>query len=32
MRLLLPVGRSVWAIVAGYLGLISVLRLPRRSP
>ncbi len=25
VRLLLPVGRSVWAIVAGYLGLFSVL-------
>lgn len=25
MRLLLPVGRSVWAIIAGYLGLFSVL-------
>lgn len=24
MRLLLPVGRSVWAIIAGYLGLFSV--------
>jgi len=28
MRLLLPVGRSPWAIIAGYLGLISVLILP----
>jgi hypothetical protein len=28
MRLLLPVGRSVWAIAAGYLGLISVLLVP----
>jgi len=28
MRLLLPVGRSGWAIAAGYLGLISVLLLP----
>jgi len=28
MRLLLPVGRSMLAIVAGYLGLISVLVLP----
>lgn len=28
MRLLLPVGRSALAIVAGYLGLISVLVLP----
>ena len=25
MRLLLPVGRSLWAIAAGYLGLFSVL-------
>jgi hypothetical protein len=28
MRMLLPVGRSGWAIAAGYLGLISVLLLP----
>ena len=28
MRFLLPVGRSGWAIAAGYLGLISVLLLP----
>jgi Domain of unknown function (DUF4190) len=28
MRLLLPVGRAGWAIVAGYLGLVSVLCLP----
>ena len=28
MRLLLPVGRSGWAIVAGYLGLFSVMLLP----
>jgi hypothetical protein len=28
MRLLLPVGLSGWAIVAGYLGLISVLAVP----
>lgn len=28
MRLLLPVGRSAWAIAAGYLGLVSVLMLP----
>lgn len=27
-RMLLPVGRSTWAIVAGYLGLISVLCFP----
>jgi hypothetical protein len=28
MRLLLPVGRSGWAIAAGYLGLFSLLVLP----
>ena len=28
MRMLLPVGRSGWAITAGYLGLISVLCIP----
>ena len=28
MRFLLPVGRSGWAIAAGYLGLVSVLCLP----
>ncbi len=28
MRMLLPVGRSVYAIIAGYLGLISVLLIP----
>lgn len=28
MRMLLPVGRSAWAIIAGYLGLISVLLFP----
>jgi hypothetical protein len=28
MRMVLPVGRSVWAIVSGYLGLISVLLVP----
>ena len=28
MPLLLPVGRSGWAIAAGYLGLFSVLILP----
>ena len=28
MRLLLPVGRSGWAIAAGYLGLFSVLVVP----
>lgn len=28
MRMIIPVGRSVWAIVAGYLGLLSVLLIP----
>ena len=28
VRMLLPVGRSGWAIAAGYLGLISVLAFP----
>ena len=28
MRLLLPVGRSAWAIAAGYLGLMSVMCVP----
>jgi hypothetical protein len=28
MRMLLPVGRSIWAIFAGYLGLVSVLVIP----
>jgi hypothetical protein len=28
MRMLLPVGRSLWAIASGYLGLISVLLVP----
>ncbi|HYO12531.1 MAG TPA: GYF domain-containing protein [Thermoanaerobaculia bacterium] len=28
MRMLLPVGRSPWAIAAGYLGLFSLLLLP----
>ena len=28
MRLLLPVGRSAWAIGAGYLGLFSMVLLP----
>jgi hypothetical protein len=28
MRMLLPIGRSGWAIVAGYLGLLSVLLVP----
>ena len=28
IRLLLPVGRSIWAILAGYMGLFSLLVLP----
>src|SRR5215831_17354117 len=28
IRMLLPVGRSGWAIAAGYLGLFSVLCIP----
>jgi hypothetical protein len=28
IRMMLPVGRSGWAIAAGYLGLFSVLALP----
>lgn len=28
MRMVLPVGRSPWAIAAGYLGLFSLLVLP----
>ena len=28
MRMLLPVGRSGWAIAAGYLGLISIIGCP----
>jgi hypothetical protein len=28
VRMLLPVGRSGWAIAAGYLGLFSVLCIP----
>lgn len=28
MRMLLPVGRSPWAIAAGYFGLCSVLLVP----
>jgi len=28
MRMLLPVGRSAWAIIAGYLGLLSLAFLP----
>ena len=27
MRMILPVGRSIWAVVAGYLGLFSVLMI-----
>jgi hypothetical protein len=28
MRLIMPVGTSIWAIIAGYLGLFAVLCLP----
>lgn len=28
LRMIIPVGRSAWAIAAGYLGLISVLLVP----
>jgi len=28
IRMILPVGRSVWAIIAGYLGLFSLLLIP----
>ena len=28
MRIVLPVGRSLWAIAAGYVGLFSVLLIP----
>ena len=28
MRMLLPVGRSIWAIISGYLGLLSILCFP----
>lgn len=28
IRMLIPVGRSIWAIAAGYLGLFSFLILP----
>lgn len=28
MRFILPVGRSGWAIAAGYLGLVSILLIP----
>ena len=31
IRLLLPVGRSFWAIAAGYAGLFAVLFLPAPS-
>jgi hypothetical protein len=27
-RMIVPVGRSAWALVAGYLGLLSVLLVP----
>jgi hypothetical protein len=28
MRMVIPVGRSAWAVLAGYLGLFSVLLFP----
>ncbi len=28
MRMLLPVGRSPWALIAGYLGIFSLLLIP----
>lgn len=28
MRMLLPVGRSTWAIIAGYLGLFGLVIVP----
>ena len=28
LRMIVPVGRSIWAILAGYLGLFSVLLIP----
>ena len=28
MRMILPVGRSLWAIAAGYLGLVSLIVIP----
>ena len=28
LRMIMPVGRSIWAILAGYLGLFSVLLIP----
>ena len=28
LRMLIPVGRSMWAVAAGYFGLFSVLILP----
>lgn len=28
LRMIVPVGRSIWAILAGYLGLFSILLIP----
>lgn len=28
IRFLIPVGRSVWAIAAGYLGIFSIILIP----
>lgn len=28
LRLILPIGRSLWAIAAGYLGLVSLIVIP----
>ena len=28
IRMIIPVGRSIWAIISGYLGLLSVLLVP----
>jgi hypothetical protein len=28
MRMILPIGLSPWAVISGYLGLISILLLP----
>lgn len=28
MRMLMPIGRSIYAIIAGYLGLVSPIFLP----
>ncbi|MBN1125366.1 MAG: DUF4190 domain-containing protein [Sedimentisphaerales bacterium] len=28
MRMLLPVGRSLWALIAGYFGLFAILIFP----